>query len=105
MSLFTRFGLGHLLCRMSLEKTGYGIEHISRVFDHVQGKYILGFKVSGSAFIPLYYKKRHLSITKSSGGIMHKSKAADLHRMPKNRPTFGHSVHTAWAINAHRLVC
>ena len=35
---------------------------------------------------------------------MHKSKAADLQGVPKNRPTFGHSVHTAWAINAHRLV-
>ena len=50
-------------------------------------------------------KKRHLSIIKSSGGIMHKSKAADLQGVPKNRPTFGHSMHTAWAINAHRLVC
>ena len=28
---------------------------------------------------------------------MHKSKAADLQGMPKNRPTFGHSVNTAWA--------
>ena len=34
---------------------------------------------------------------------MHKSKAADLQGVPKNRPTFGHSVHTAWAINARRL--
>ncbi len=34
---------------------------------------------------------------------MHKSKAADLQGVPKNRPTFGHSVHAAWAINAHRL--
>ena len=34
---------------------------------------------------------------------MHKSKAADLHGMPKNRLTFGHSVPTAWAINARRL--
>ena len=34
---------------------------------------------------------------------MHKSKAADLQGAPKNRLTFGHSVHTAWAINAHRL--
>ena len=33
---------------------------------------------------------------------MHKSKAADLQGVPKNRPTFGHSVHTARAINAHR---
>ena len=37
---------------------------------------------------------------------MHKSKAADLLQgVPKNRLTFGHSMHTAWAINAHRLVC
>ena len=36
---------------------------------------------------------------------MHKSKAADLQGVPKNRPTFGHSMHTAWAINAHPLVC
>ena len=36
---------------------------------------------------------------------MHKSKAADLQGVPKNRQTFGHSVHTAWAINARRLVC
>ncbi len=35
---------------------------------------------------------------------MHKSKAADLQGVPKNRSAFGHSVHTAWAINAHRLV-
>ena len=35
---------------------------------------------------------------------MHKSKAADLQRVPKNRQTFGHSVYTAWAINARRLV-
>ena len=34
---------------------------------------------------------------------MYKSKAADLHGVPKNRLTFGHSVHTAWAINAQRL--
>ena len=34
---------------------------------------------------------------------MHKSKAADLQGVPKNRLTFGHSVHTAWAINAQRL--
>ena len=34
---------------------------------------------------------------------MHKSKAADLHGVPKNRLTFGHSVNTAWAINARRL--
>ena len=34
---------------------------------------------------------------------MHKSKAADLQGVPKNRPTFGHSVHTAWAINARRM--
>ena len=34
---------------------------------------------------------------------MHKSKAADLQGVPKNRPTFGHSVHTARAINARRL--
>ena len=36
---------------------------------------------------------------------MHKSKATDLQGVPKNRPTFGHSVHTAWAINARRLFC
>ena len=50
---------------------------------------------------------------------MHKSKAADLQGIPKNRPTFGHSVHTrmgnkcptlvqlmpiAWSVDAHRLV-
>ena len=35
---------------------------------------------------------------------MHKSKAADLQGVPKKRPAFGHSVHTARAINAHRLV-
>ena len=34
---------------------------------------------------------------------MHKSKAADLQGVPKNRLTFGHSVHTARAINARRL--
>ena len=34
---------------------------------------------------------------------MHKSKAADLQGVPKNRPTFGHSVNTARAINARRL--
>ena len=34
---------------------------------------------------------------------MHKSKAADLQGVPKNCLTFGHSVHTAWAINARRL--
>jgi len=34
---------------------------------------------------------------------MHKSKAADLQGVPKNRLNFGHSVPTAWAINAHRL--
>ena len=35
---------------------------------------------------------------------MHKSKAADLREVPKNRPSSGHSVNTAWAINAPRLV-
>ena len=34
---------------------------------------------------------------------MHKSKAADLQGVPKNRLTFGHSVNTARAINAHHL--
>ena len=34
---------------------------------------------------------------------MHKSKAADLQGVPKNRPTFGHSVNTARAIDARRL--
>ena len=34
---------------------------------------------------------------------MHKSKVADLQGVPKNRLTFGHSVNTAWAINARRL--
>ena len=34
---------------------------------------------------------------------MHKSKAADLQGVPKNCLAFGHSVHTAWAINAQRL--
>ena len=34
---------------------------------------------------------------------MHKSKAADLQGVPKNRPTFGHSVPTAWSVDAHRL--
>ena len=34
---------------------------------------------------------------------MYKSKAADLQGVPKNRLTFGHSVHTARALNAHRL--
>ena len=34
---------------------------------------------------------------------MHKSKAADLQGVPKNRLTFGHSVNTARAINAQRL--
>ena len=34
---------------------------------------------------------------------MHKSKAADLRGVPKNCLTFGHSVNTAWAINARRL--
>jgi len=36
---------------------------------------------------------------------MHKSKAADLQGVPRNRLTFGHSVNTARAINAHRLFC
>ena len=35
---------------------------------------------------------------------MHKSKAADLHGVPKNLPIFGHSVNTARAIDARRLV-
>ena len=34
---------------------------------------------------------------------MHKSKAADLQGVPKNRLTFGHSVNTVRAINARRL--
>ena len=36
---------------------------------------------------------------------MHKSKAANLQGVPRNRLTFGHSVNTARAINAHRLFC
>ena len=35
---------------------------------------------------------------------MHKSNAADLNGVPKKRLTFGHSVNTARAINARRLV-
>ena len=34
---------------------------------------------------------------------MHKSKAADLQGVPKNRPNFGHSVPTACSVDAHRL--
>ena len=34
---------------------------------------------------------------------MHKSKATDLQGVPKNRLSFGHSVNTARATNAHRL--
>ena len=34
----------------TLEKTGLGIEQISRVFDHVQGKCVLGFKLLVCAF-------------------------------------------------------
>ena len=34
---------------------------------------------------------------------MHKSKATDQQGVPKKFPTFGHSVHTAWAMNAQRL--
>ena len=36
---------------------------------------------------------------------MHKCKAANLQGVPRNRLTFGHSVNTARAINAHRLFC
>ena len=36
---------------------------------------------------------------------MHKSKAADLQGVPKNRLTFGRSMPIARAINAHRLFC
>ena len=36
---------------------------------------------------------------------MHKSKAADLQGVPRNRLTFGNFVNTARAINAHRLFC
>ena len=36
---------------------------------------------------------------------MHKSKAADLQGVPRNRLTFGYFVNTARAINAHRLFC
>lgn len=34
----------------TLEKTGLGIEQISRVFDHVQGKCVIGFKLLVCAF-------------------------------------------------------
>lgn len=34
----------------TLEKTGLGMEQISRVFDHVQGKCVLGFKLLVCAF-------------------------------------------------------
>ena len=34
---------------------------------------------------------------------MHKSKAADLQGVPKNRPNFGHSVPTACSVDAQRL--
>lgn len=43
----------------TLEKTGYGIEQISRVFDHVQGECIFGFKLlvceffDGKSTIPI----------------------------------------------------
>ncbi len=72
MSLFTRFGLvicsvecpwrskehaevssdnaSYIFDDTTLEKTGYGIKQISRVFDHVQGKCILGFKLLVCAF-------------------------------------------------------
>ena len=35
---------------------------------------------------------------------MHKSKAADLQGVPKNRLTFGHSMPTACSVDARRLV-
>ena len=34
----------------TLEKTGYSMERVSRVFDHVQGKCVLGFKLLLCAF-------------------------------------------------------
>lgn len=40
----------YILDDTTLEKTGYGMEQISRVFDHVQGKCVLGFKLLVCAF-------------------------------------------------------
>ena len=46
-SLRTNLNASYIFDDTTLEKTGYGIEQISRVFDHVQGKCILGFKTVG----------------------------------------------------------
>ena len=42
---------------------------------------------------------------KRGAAYMHDSKAADQQEAPKNRPTFGHIVLTAWAMSARHLVC
>lgn len=40
----------YILDDTTLEKTGFGMEQISRVFDHVQGKCVLGYKLLVCAF-------------------------------------------------------
>lgn len=40
----------YILDDTTLEKTGFSMEQISRVFDHVQGKCVLGYKLLVCAF-------------------------------------------------------
>ena len=40
----------YILDDTTLEKTGFSMEQISRVFDHVQGKCVLGYKLLACAF-------------------------------------------------------
>ena len=46
----TSENISYIFDDTTLEKTGLGIEQISRVFDHVQGKCVLGFKLLVCAF-------------------------------------------------------
>lgn len=63
----------------TIQKAGVGIEKVSRVFDHVSKKYILGFKLlvcgfwDGSSFIPIdfsMHRERGTNIEKAERKIM-----------------------------------
>ena len=54
MSLFTRFGLGHLLCRMSLEKQA-GIPAVQLILS------LCLFRIAGESYTPCTRSHRQFS--------------------------------------------
>ena len=92
----------------TLEKTGYGIEQISRVFDHVQGKCVLGFKLlvcaffDGKSTIPIDMSLHCEKGKKKDYGLTAKQRK---HRFSKKTQERRPQLHKIQRINAVEASC